>query len=93
MRENYKKLGQHEPEDQTDFARHLVNTYDYIDPAHVGVFGWVRCSFYLSCDYLLTQIVKAVFSLAFLLAISFLLCPFRVVVQRKTLKRTLNNDE
>ena len=42
MRQNYLKLGQHEPEDQTDFARHLINTYDYIDRSHVGIWGWVR---------------------------------------------------
>ena len=41
MRENYRKLGQHEPEDQTDFANYLINNHEWIDSNHVGIWGWV----------------------------------------------------
>jgi len=41
MRQAYKKLGQNEPVDQTDFAKYLVNTYDYIDSSKVAIWGWV----------------------------------------------------
>ncbi|CAK8673557.1 unnamed protein product [Clavelina lepadiformis] len=40
MRQTYKKLGQYEPEDQTDFAKYLVDTYSYIDAENVAIWGW-----------------------------------------------------
>jgi len=44
MRQAYKKLGQNEPVDQTDFAKYLVNTYDYIDSSKVAIWGWVSAT-------------------------------------------------
>jgi len=41
MRQAYKKLGQNEPEDQTDFAKYLIETHDYIDSSRVAIWGWV----------------------------------------------------
>ena len=41
MRQNYKKLGRHEPEDQTDFAKYLRDNYNYIDGSKIAIWGWV----------------------------------------------------
>ena len=41
MRENYLMLGQHEPEDQTDFAKYLRDNFDYIDGERIAIWGWV----------------------------------------------------
>lgn len=39
MRENYRVLGQHEPEDQTDFAKYL-GSLNYIDETKIAIWGW-----------------------------------------------------
>ena len=36
----YKKLGQYEVQDQIDAARYLLDQYDFIDTARVGIWGW-----------------------------------------------------
>ena len=41
MRANYGALGQLEPIDQSEFARYLVDNFDYIDGDHVALWGWV----------------------------------------------------
>lgn len=41
MREAYLKLGQNEPVDQTNFAKHLVDLFPAIDPTKVALWGWV----------------------------------------------------
>ena len=41
MRQTYKKLGQLEPVDQTDFANYLKDTYSYIDGDNIAIWGWV----------------------------------------------------
>ena len=41
MREAYKKLGQNEPVDQTEFANYLLNQYKYLDKNNVAIWGWV----------------------------------------------------
>ena len=41
MRENYLKLGQNEPVDQTDFAAFL-GEMPYIDETKIAIWGWVR---------------------------------------------------
>jgi len=40
MREAYKKLGQNEPVDQTEFANYLLNQYKYLDKNNVAIWGW-----------------------------------------------------
>jgi len=40
MQEVYKKLGQYEPVDQTDFAIHLLDTHSYLDKDNVAIWGW-----------------------------------------------------
>jgi len=40
MRANYGALGQLEPIDQSEFARYLVDNFDYIDGDHVALWGW-----------------------------------------------------
>ena len=45
MREVYKRLGVFEPEDQTEFANHLINNKAYnIDKDNVAIWGWVNLS-------------------------------------------------
>ena len=45
MREVYKRLGVFEPEDQTEFANHLINNKAYnIDKDNVAIWGWVNFS-------------------------------------------------
>ncbi|MGK7368728.1 MAG: S9 family peptidase [Candidatus Halalkalibacterium sp. M3_1C_030] len=36
----YKKLGQYEVQDQIDAAKYVMNRFDYIDTARVGIWGW-----------------------------------------------------
>ena len=36
----YKKLGQLEPIDQVDTARHILNTHPAIDPQRTAIYGW-----------------------------------------------------